>query len=1062
MTVTITYSLDTVVGPTIATATESDTVGLAGGGWATIYTEDGMALANFYDADGNLLNTRSPGLSDGAIAQLANGNVVMISTDDGTNFFYELADSTGNFIASGTVTPDVATAESNADVAGLTGGGFVVVDQQDMGGGNTDIFVHIRDDAAGIVADFKVDATSAIDENASVTALTNGNFLVTWDRQDDGNSEIWAAEYDADGSAVVAPSQIDPFGSHNLKPSVTALAGGGFALSYQDNQFNGSDQISTIAYDGVGNILSFTQTSAMSNLGDSEAATTTLSNGLIVTSFTDNYNGTDLDILASIIDPATGLLTDNTNPLQIAYTFDGETASSLSALSLARFVATWTDATDGAVHQAIEQLVRTSIGDDSGNVINGDDARDIETGGAGNDTLNGAANSDLLTAGGGSDTINGGTGDDFIVMGANLDANDKIDGGGEIDVVELNGNYSAGVVFNATTMLNIYEMNLDAGHSYKLTTHNATVAAGHNMLVVAWLGAGETLTFDGSLETDGTFGIYSGAGNDSIIGGRGNDSFSPGTGNDTVSGGNGNDRFYFGTGELNNQDKLDGGTGSDTVSLDGNYAAGVTLNATTMVNVEIISLTAGNSYKLTTNQTTVAAGKQMTIDGSLLGAGETLTFNGSQETDGSFKVLGGLGNDTITASAGNDTVNSGGGNDTVTLTAGGNDTVNAGDGDDTMKFGATFTAADKVNGGFGNDVVQIDGNYSAGLVLGATTLVDVETLTLAANNNYVIFTNDGNLSSGATLTVNATALGTSFTYLYFDGNAETGGRYVVLGGSYSDNLIGGHGNDTLTGNNGNDALNMSFGGNDTAKGGSGNDTINAGAQLTNADTIDGGADQDTVVLNGDYSTQLSFSNKTMANVETLSLAAGHSYNLKMASATVAAGEQLKIDGTNLGSGDSLTFDGTKETDGSYDIKGGAGNDVISGGRLSDKIDAGTGANILLYTSVVQSTGPHADIIYNFDFFADKFDLNVAVTSVHDKFGGALNQATYDSDLAAAINPAEMATHGAVVFYADSGDLANHKILVVDANGVAGYQAGADYVIDVSFCGTAGVDVTDFI
>ena len=42
--------------------------------------------------------------------------------------------------------------------------------------------------------------------------------------------------------------------------------------------------------------------------------------------------------------------------------------------------------------------------------------------------------------------------------------------------VTLNGDYAAGVVFAATTMVNVETISLTAGHSYKFTTHNATVA----------------------------------------------------------------------------------------------------------------------------------------------------------------------------------------------------------------------------------------------------------------------------------------------------------------------------------------------------------------------------------------------------------------------------------------------------------------------------------------------------------------------------------------------------------------------------------------------------------
>jgi hypothetical protein len=37
----------------------------------------------------------------------------------------------------------------------------------------------------------------------------------------------------------------------------------------------------------------------------------------------------------------------------------------------------------------------------------------------------------------------------------------------------------------------------------------------------------------------------------------------------------------------------------------------------------------------------------------------------------------------------------------------------------------------------------------------------------------------------------------------------------------------------------------------------------------------------------------------------------------------------------------------------------------------------------------------------------------------------------------------------VLFTPDRGTLAGHTFLIVDANGTAGYQAGQDYVIDIT-------------
>src|SRR5262249_44845200 len=128
---------------------------------------------------------------------------------------------------------------------------------------------------------------------------------------------------------------------------------------------------------------------------------------------------------------------------------------------------------------------------------------------------------------GGTDSFSGGSGNDFFYMGANLIAADQIDGGTNTDHVVLNGDYSGGLTFNATTMVNVEVLGLTAGHSYTLTMDNATVASGQTLRVQAGtLGAGDVLTFDASNDTTGgNYNITAGAGNDVLTGGNGDDHF---------------------------------------------------------------------------------------------------------------------------------------------------------------------------------------------------------------------------------------------------------------------------------------------------------------------------------------------------------------------------------------------------------------------------------------------------------------------------------------------------------------------------------------------------------
>jgi Ca2+-binding RTX toxin-like protein len=109
----------------------------------------------------------------------------------------------------------------------------------------------------------------------------------------------------------------------------------------------------------------------------------------------------------------------------------------------------------------------------------------------------------------------------------------------------------------------------------------------------------------------------------------------------------------------------------------------------------------------------------------------------------------------------------------------------------------------------------------------------------------------------------------------------------------------------------------------------------------------GGAGSDTVVLIQDMSNGFTFRPDTITGIETIELAAGHSYTLTLDDGNVAAGAHLTVDGQALGAADFLRFDGSAETDGRLVLFGGAGDDELRGGAMKDKIAGGAGADKLV-------------------------------------------------------------------------------------------------------------------
>jgi Ca2+-binding RTX toxin-like protein len=121
--------------------------------------------------------------------------------------------------------------------------------------------------------------------------------------------------------------------------------------------------------------------------------------------------------------------------------------------------------------------------------------------GTGNDsknklTGNGAGN--RITTGAGDDTVSAGAGNDVIVSADDLNDLDKIDGGAGTDRLLLNGDYSGGLLFKATTVINVEKFELAAGNSYKLTLDNATNSTG---LIVDASALTGNLILNGGAET---------------------------------------------------------------------------------------------------------------------------------------------------------------------------------------------------------------------------------------------------------------------------------------------------------------------------------------------------------------------------------------------------------------------------------------------------------------------------------------------------------------------------------------------------------------------------------
>jgi Ca2+-binding RTX toxin-like protein len=553
-------------------------------------------------------------------------------------------------------------------------------------------------------------------------------------------------------------------------------------------------------------------------------------------------------------------------------------------------------------------------------------------GGAGNDILKGGSGwFDTFTIGAGTDVVFGNGGDDTVIGGANVTKADKFFGGDGHDAIQFDGDYGQTLAFMSNSLNDIEYLHISSGHDYAFKMHDANVAAGEQLSVSMQGGTAGRVLFDGSAEMDGQFGVTGASGNDVIKGGAGDDTFWVWDGGvDAVYGGGGDDYIMF-RNSYTTADKVFGGAGHDTLVLGGGLAEDIYFDPATISSVEEIAIESedGGVTVLTTFDGMVGAGATMKVgfNGAVENPVQTLAFNGGAETDGAFDIRGGQGDDIIITGAGDDFIDIG---------AGGDDAVAAGGGDDEVEAERDFGSSDFIDGGAGRDRLTIGEiqngfvTFSGANVKGFEAVYFVDSL----QETRSVTSTDAFLAAGQTLYVNAGYLTGSDERIVWDGGAEKDGSFSFTGAGGADVFVGGAKDDQFD---------LRAGGADQAIGGQGKDSFSFAGAMTSGARVDGGADDDSVAIYGDYSAGIVFNNLTMRNVEYLSLSAGSSYNLTLHEGTIAAGAELVVGAHWLKATDWIKIDDRAETAGGLDVRAGqtflnAGTSVRGGAGGEDSVD----------------------------------------------------------------------------------------------------------------------------
>jgi hypothetical protein len=152
-------------------------------------------------------------------------------------------------------------------IAVLANGGFVVTwsdaDPAGGDGNNSSIKMQLYDASGNRVGgEVLVNTTTAGSQFGSdVTRLSDGSFVIAWTDGSGANGtgqDIRFRRFEADGTAIDPTDRVAVGAGNQQEPSVVALAGGGFAVGY--NEFAGgfSRQDKLIRFDAAGTALDVT------------------------------------------------------------------------------------------------------------------------------------------------------------------------------------------------------------------------------------------------------------------------------------------------------------------------------------------------------------------------------------------------------------------------------------------------------------------------------------------------------------------------------------------------------------------------------------------------------------------------------------------------------------------------------------------------------------------------------------------------------------------------------------------------------------------------------------
>jgi len=751
--------------------------GSESGVFAQRFDPFGGTLGNPLRVNSDTLNEQSFSESQSArqnVAALADGGFVVVYRSENSfawNLMVQQYGSNGSpkggptriktVNSESTTDTTVTWLGGDATVAGLVGGGFVVVwMDRDTATNSWEVYgQRFTKDGTESGSEFSVNQVKTNDQMLPhVSGLSDGGFIVTWRDQiaprGTGESKVITQRFDAAGASIGGATQVNLYDTDwQWSGSTAPLTDGGWWALWQSK---GQDS------PGGWGVYAQRFSATGSKVGSEVLVNTVLAgdqflpqidtwgDGSFVVVWCDNESS----IFSRRFNPAGVAIS---NPLKVSQ--DALVKSvypDVAALNDGSYAVSWRGKANvndtSAGWQVFNRLVLEAgsvIGGDQGNnVIYGTTSADSIHGYGGADTIFGSLGADILIGGDGDDVVFAdatsipGSGGDFAAFDA-----DTVDGGNGRDTVIFDQG-SLGESYNLDNELqNIEEIVITGsqpGGIYYFKTQTepfvirvnkpgANVTGGDAADTIYGSSGADTLT-GGYIEGNKIFGgagddqifgadtyfgsgiaadqLYGDDGNDRLFGLAGSDSLEGGAGDDSLYGGVGADTLNGGAGN----DWLDGGDGPESdvacfpeLIID---SSGRPLNFTVQQDGERFILSyVGTAAAASSGSDTLTAIELVSLK---LNGSDTLVSLATLLSPPLNPIEGTTGDDSLTGTANADCIRGGDGADTL-----------KGEGGSDLIYGDL--GEDRLFGGPGNDTLEgggyrdsLEGNEGDDLLVGGS------------------------------------------------------------------------------------------------------------------------------------------------------------------------------------------------------------------------------------------------------------------------------------------------------------------------------------------------------